>query len=591
MNFKMNRGIYSKSVARPHHTRETLKMLARYLLKYKWLLLFAFLGTVVSNLLALVGPYLSGLAIDEIIGVDNVNFSAIYKISILMGICFVGSSFLSYLISYLMIYISTNISRRMRMNLFERLMKFPISFFDTVKTGDIISRLSYDIDTVNTSLSSDVITIFSSIITMIVSLVMMLIIAPLLVLVFLVTIPLSFFMTKHFAGRARKYFRDRSIQLGDLNGFVEEYLTGLKTIKVYHQEENIIKKFTSYNLEAADASYKADYYSAPIGPGVNFINNLSLALISIFGSFLSIAELITLGNISSFILYSRKFSGPINEIANLFQDLQSSIAACERVLSLELEKIEVDTSTETLEVKEGNVTFENVTFGYLEDKTILHDITFNIKGGDTIAIVGPTGAGKTTIINLLMRFYELNSGKILVDGYNIADCNIYDVRTSYAMVLQDTWTFTGSIYENLLYGSETKTKEDVIHVCKAAHIHNFILSLPNGYDTILTEDGINISKGQKQLLTIARAMLLDRKMLILDEATSNVDTKTEKDIQNSMLKLMKNKTTFVIAHRLSTIQNADLILVVRDGDIVEMGTHQDLLDQQGYYASLYQSQY
>ncbi len=594
MNFSPGKGMVAKSANRPKNSKYTIKRLMDYLFKFKWLLVLAFILTIASNLFALVGPKLSGNAIDLMVAKDNVNFSKINYYLVLMFIFFILSSLFQYILNLIMINISQSVVKKMRKDVFDKISSLPISYFDFNQTGDIISKMSYDIDTINTSLSSDVIMMLSSIITVLVSFVMMIFIQPLLVLIFFVTIPISILMTKKMSTRNRKLFRERSAKLGELNGFVEEKLTGLKTIKAYNQEQKVIDDFEEINTKAANASYTAEYYSSSVGPLVNFMNNLSLSLISVFGAILYYKKKMTLGAISSFILYSRKFSGPINETANIITEIQSAMAAAERVFILldsTNEDINDHVEYDSIDNVIGNVEANNISFGYIPEKLVLKDVSFKADAGKMIAIVGPTGAGKTTLVNLLMRFYDLNDGVISLDNVDISKYARNNIRKNFAMVLQETWLFTGSIYENILYGSENKTKDDVIRVCKAAKIHNYIESLPEGYDTILTEEGINISKGQKQLLTIARAMMLDAKMLILDEATSNVDTKTEIEIQEAMLKLMQNKTCFVIAHRLSTIMNADLILVVKNGNVIEQGTHSELLEKAGFYNELYNSQY
>lgn len=481
----------------------------------------------------------------------------------------------------------------MRKDAFNKMMKLPISYFDSNQIGDIISRFSYDIDTVNTSLSTDLIQILTSVITIIGSLIMMIIISPLLVLVFVVTLPISLLFTRVMIKKTSKFFKMRSHNLGLLSGFNEEMITGSKTIKAYGKEEEIIEAFNKYNNDAATASYMAEYYSAYTGPGVNFVNNLSLSLICLFGAIMTKSNMLLLGDISSFVLYSKKFSGPINEIANIVTDLQSALAAAERVFELIDEQEEpLDPSdATTIDTVSGKVKFKNVYFGYNQDKLILKDISFEATPGKQIAIVGPTGSGKTTIVNLLMRFYDINSGTIYLDDINIGLIKRSNLRSSYAMVLQDTWLFEGTVYDNLIYGNSCVTQEQVKEATKAARIDTFIEALPNGYNTILSEGGTNISKGQKQLLTIARAMLLDAKMLILDEATSNVDTRTEIKIQEAMKNLMIGKTSFIIAHRLSTIRNADVILVIKDGEIVEQGSHEELIKNKGFYHELYISQF
>ena len=580
----------------PHHRQKKQYLMLRiwrYLYHYKWLLALAFALTVASNLFNLLGPMLSGLAIDAIYGPGNVDFPKVFFYAGLMVLFYGAASLLSYLLSILMIRLSQNIVRKMRQDIYDHLAVLPVKYFDRTPAGEIISRISYDVDTLNGSLANDLLQILTSLITVVGSLVMMLMIAPALVLVFAVTIPISIILTKYMTTRVRPLFRKRSAKLGELNGYVEEMISGQKTVKVYHQEENMIHRFDLKNKEAVDAYYRADYYGSMTGPSVNFINNLSLSLISVAGAILFLNGRITLGNLSSFVLYSRKFSGPINEAANILSEFQSAFSAAERIFRLLDEEPEPADAPKALSVSEvhGQVDFQHVKFGYDEGRTIIHDLTISARPGTLTAIVGPTGAGKTTIINLLMRFYDPQEGQILLDGQPIREITRESLRRSYAMVLQDSWLFSGTIAENVSYGSTSATMEDVVRVCKAAYIHDAIMQLPSGYDTVLTDEGTNLSKGQKQMLTIARAMLLDARMLILDEATSNVDTQTEQKIQAAMTKLMEGRTCFVIAHRLSTIQNADCILVVENGEVVEQGTHQELLKRNGVYAGIYRAQF
>ena len=574
--------------------KRTYRRLGHYLLKYRWLLGLAIILSISGNYLALIGPRLSGFAIDLINpGLGKVNIDGVLSLVVQMIICYVVSAMLGYALSVLMISIGRKVIYQMRKDVFNRLADMPVGYFDTHQSGDIISRISYDIETINTSLSNDLVQIFTSIITVIGSLIMMLALSPVLVLVFVVTIPLSILLTRFIVSHTRPLFRARSRKLGELNGLVEENITGQKTLKAYHQEENTIKRISVKNDEAVESYYKADYYGSTAGPSVNFINNLSLALISVFGAILYIKGLMRLGDISSFVLYSRKFSGPINEMANIIGEFQSAFSAAERVFRLLDEPLESADKPDAVELNhvEGDVKVEDVSFGYEEGKTILKHCSFHAKPGSLIAIVGPTGAGKTTLINLLMRFYDVGEGAIKVDGCKVDDATRTSLRRSYAMVLQDTWLFHGTIFDNIAYAKKGATREEVEAAAKAARIHSYIQRLHKGYDTLITDDGANISKGQKQLLTIARAMLMEAPMLILDEATSNVDTRTEIKIQQAMRALMKDKTCFVIAHRLSTIQHADLILVVKDGNIVETGTHDSLMSMQGFYRKLYDAQF
>ena len=583
-----------KKYEKPKNRKGTILRLARYMVQYKYRVLFALGLTVASNLLALMGPMLSGYAIDAIEpGVGRVDFARVFYYAALMVIFYLVSSALSYVLSVLMIHISRKVVYKMREDVFTHLMELPVGYFDTHQTGDIISRISYDIDTVNTSLANDLVQILTTLITVVGAFSMMIAISPRLVLIFAFTVPLSTFLTKLITGKTRPLFRLRSRKLGELNGFVEEMITGQKTLKAYHQEKNTIRKFDGKNEEAVEAYYRAEYYGSVVGPTVNFINNLSLTLVSVFGALLFLAGKMRIGSISSFILYSRKFSGPINEAANIMSELQSALAAAERVFNMIDEPAEMADSENAVELCQvrGDVRLENVSFGYTKEQQIIKNLNLRAPHGKLIAIVGPTGAGKTTLINLLMRFYDVQDGYIFVDNREIRDVTRTSLRKGYAMVLQDTWLFQGTVFENIAYGRQNATLEDVVEAAKAAKIHSYIMRLPQGYDTVLTDEGTNISKGQKQLLTIARAMLLDAPMLILDEAISNVDTRTERQIQQAMRKLMEHKTCFVIAHRLSTIQNADEILVVNHGEIVEQGTHGALMERQGFYYQLYQAQF
>ena len=574
--------------------RGTLLRLCKYLMRYKWGLLLAVLLTVGSNLFSLVGPELSGRAIDAIQpGKGLVQMEVVRYFAGRMALFYVASSVMDYLLNVLMIAISRRITYQMRKDIFTRLADMPVGYFDTHATGDIISRISYDTDTINASLSTDLVQIFASVITIVVSLYKMLTIQASLVLVFLVTVPLSILITRRITKKTHPLFRLRSRKLGELNGFVEEMISGQKTLKAYNQEENTLDELDDINGQAVEAYYQSEYQTAAMGPSVNFIHNLSLTLISVFGTMLYMDGKMTVGDISSFVLYSRKFSGPIREIADIFNELQSSVAAAERVFRIIDEPVEPADRADAraLASVQGRVELEHVSFGYTPERTVLKDFSLEARPGQLIAIVGPTGAGKTTLINLLMRFYDPQSGVIRVDGQEIPGLTRSSLRLAWSMVLQDTWLFYGTIAENIAYGRPGATREEIVAAARAAHIHNFITRLPQGYDTILTDDAANVSKGQKQLLTIARAMLMDSPMLILDEATSNVDTRTEMVVQQAMRELMQGKTCFVVAHRLSTVRSADRILVVREGNVVESGTHPELMARKGFYWELYQAQF
>ena len=583
------------TVARkPKDTKGTLLRMLSYMAQMKWVMLIVLILCVVSNLLGLLGPKLAGSAINEAAaGEGLVDFDRVMYYTTRMLICYLASSALTISINVIMMYVSRVIAKKMRKDVFDKLMRLPVGFFDNNQAGDIISRVSYDIDVVSTCLGTDVVAIMSSLVTVIGSFTMMVIISPQLAVISLITIPAAIIYTAKMRKVTQPKFSKRSAKYGQMNGFVEEMFSGQKSIVAYAYEQKVSENFDDINTQAADAYYDATYHGMTMGPTVNFINNMSLSLTAMFGSVLYMLHVISLGNISSFVLYSRKFSGPINEIANIMNELYSALSAAERVFDLlkQTEEVaDIEGAAELIDVR-GDVAFEGVSFGYVKDKTIIHNLNAVAEAGKLVAIVGPTGAGKTTIINLLMRFYDVDAGQILVDGQEIRSYTRESLRRAYAMVLQDTWVFRGTIFDNIAYGKENATMEEVVAAAKAARIHSFIMRLPQGYQTVISEDGGNISKGQKQLLTIARAMLYDSKMLILDEATSNVDTSTERQIQKAMRDLMKDKTCFVIAHRLSTIQNADVILVLDHGDVVEQGTHESLMASKGFYYKLYAAQW
>ena len=581
-----------RAETRRNHDR-LLRRLWRYMGRNRRLILLAVFLSASASLLSLYGPKLSGRAINAITAEGGVDFPFVLRCAGWMAACYLLSSVCSYLLQFVMIRLSRSVARQMRRDIFDNLTRLPVSYFDRRQVGDIVSTITYDVDTVNQSLASDALQILQSTITVTVSLGMMLSIAPVLVTVFAVTIPVTFLFTRWLARRVRPMFRTRSRKLGEMNGLVEELLSGQKTIRAYGQEEAAQQRFEEKNAAAVDAYTEAEANGTVTGPSVTFINNVSLALVCVFGSLLFLRGRIRLGDLSSFVQYSRKFSGPINEVANIIAELQSAFAAAERVFALiDAEPEEAD-SPDALELKEaeGDVTVDSVDFSYDKKKPIITDFDLHAPPGSLIAIVGPTGAGKTTIINLLMRFYDVDAGEIRVDGHPVRSLTRDSLRRSYAMVLQDTWLFSGTIFDNIAYGKKDATMEDVVRAAMAARIHSYIARLPEGYQTVLTDNGAGISKGQKQLLTIARAMLLDANMLILDEATSNVDTRTEQQIQAAMRELMRGKTCFVIAHRLSTIRNADRILVMRGGRVVEQGTHDELISRPSFYRELYRAQF
>ena len=580
--------------------------LLSYFGAHKGLLSLALLLTVLANGIALIGPQLSEYAIDAIELESGVDLPRVGFFCLMMLISYAVSSILSYFLSIVMITISRRIVYRMRKEVFDHLLSLPVSYFDKTQTGDIISRLSYDIDTVNVSLSNDLVQILAGSITLVGSFAMMAKICPILLPIYLITVPILVAFTCYRVKKVKPLFRQRSARLGMLNGYAEEMLSGQKTIRAYGKEDVMIRRFDSHNHEAVEAYYAADYHGSVVGPGVNFINNLSISLISMLGALLFMLsgadELVlgslvlaamTPGKLSAFILYSRKFLGPINETANIVSEIQSATSAAERIFRLLDEKCEA-ADREMPEILPessavGRFSIRNLDFAYTPEKPILKGIDLEVEAGKTVAIVGPTGSGKTTFVNLLMRFYECGEGKIFLDGIDIAKLPLDVLRRQFAMVLQDTWLFGASVAENIAYGSEGATREDVIEAAKTARIHELIERLPMGYDTVM--DDTNISKGQKQLITIARMLLVHHPILILDEATSNVDSRTETLLTEAMQAITRGRTSFIIAHRLSTVQNADVILVLKDGEIIEQGSHDELLDQKGFYASLYRSQF
>ena len=578
--------------------------LSKYVLQQWPLFIIALLLTLGSNQLSLSGPKYSGAAIDAIALESGVDFPTVWKNIGFMLICYVLSAILSYILSVVMIHLSQKIIYRMRKQVFEKLTTLPVNFFDTHHTGDIISHLSYDIDTINSTLSHDLIQVMTSIYTVVGSLIFMWNISKPMILIFALTVPASILFTRYRSKIVRPLSRKKAKKYGELNGFAEEMLTGSRTISAYGRQNVISSRFNKINGEAMDAFYKAEYSTALLYPTINFINNISLTLVAVMGGILYMFSqnkvflegslfFISLGGVAKFVQYSRKFAGPINEFSNILHEFQSAFSAAERVFAILDEKPEKEDAPDAQSFTDvsGDVELEHITFGYTEDKIVLDDVSVTAKKGQTVAIVGPTGAGKTTIINLLMRFYDQQSGRILMDGISSVDIKRTDLRLAFTMVLQDTWLFCGTIYDNIAYGREDATPEEIYAAAKAARIDKYIESLPDGYNTVLSDDGVNISKGQKQLITIARAFLSNTPILILDEATSNVDSRTEIQIQTAMNELMKNKTCFIIAHRLSTIQNADTILVVKDGAIIEQGNHEELIRKEGFYYSLYHSQF
>ena len=572
--------------------KHVLTRLGRFLRPYGLPFLLLLVLLMAGNLLSLAAPLLSGRAMDAVgIRAGGVDFPGVFRNCAGMLGCYALSSLLNYVVSSRLIRTAQAVSHDLRKAAFDHMSELPVDYFDTHPAGDLISRVCYDVDTVNATLSTDLLQLGTSVFTVAGSFLMLLILSPRLTLVFLVTVPLSAALTRFQMKRIHPLFRLRSKELGALNGFAEERMGCRRSIRTYGVEEADLRLFDARNGAASQAYYDADRASAALGPSVNFINNISLTAVSVFGALLYLGGSLSLGSLSSFVLYSRKFSGPIREAANLLAELQASAAAAERVLDLLDEEPEAADPPEALLVKhlEGDIRFDRVTFGYDPARPVLRNFTAHIPAGSLAAVVGPTGAGKTTLVSLLLRFYRPQSGTITVDGIPLDTYSRDGLRRRLALVLQDTWLFGGTIAENIAYGAPGARREQIVEAAKAARIHRFISSLPQGYDTVLT--GEVVSKGQKQLLAIARCLLTDADVVILDEATSNVDTETEGEISLAMEQLRQGRTCFVIAHRLATIRGADLILVLDQGGAAESGTHRELLAAGGVYAQLYAAQF
>lgn len=579
----------------------TVKKLWRYLSKYKIALIIVILFTIASTVFSVVGPKTLGNATTELFngviskytGGAGINFTKIGKILLFLLALYICSAIFSYIQGIIMTNISQKLAYRLRKEVSKKINKLPMKFYDNKTHGEILSVITNDIDTLSQNLNIEATQVISSVATIIGILIMMFSIDWIMTLVALLTLPLSIVIIAFIMKKSQGYFKSQQDYLADVNGEVEEMFSNQSVIRVFNAENKMISKFEYDNNKLADVAWKSNFVSGLMHPIMNFVGNLGYVVIAILGSYFAIIGRITVGNIQSFIQYTKNFTNPIAQIAQISNMLQSMVAASERVFEFLDEEEEKEKNKKFIPTNkiEGSVEFKNVKFGYNQDKIIINDFSAKVKPGQKIAIVGPTGAGKTTIVKLLMRFYDLNSGEILVDGHNINDYRKEDIRGLFGMVLQDTWLFNGTIMENIRYGRLEVTDDEVIEACKMAHVHHFIQTLPDGYNMILNEETTNISGGQKQLLTIARAILADPKILILDEATSSVDTRTEILIQKAMDKLMEGRTSFIIAHRLSTIKNADLILVMDSGDIVEQGTHEELLKKNGFYAKLYNSQF
>ena len=579
----------------------SLKKLVKYMSVYKVQMLFVAVFAVCGTVFNIVGPKILGKATTEIFnglvskvsGGSGMDFGKIGQILLITLGLYVVSALCSFIQGMIMTGISQKTTYRLRKDITEKVNRMPMDYFDTKPVGEVLSRVTNEVDTLGQSLNQSATQLITSVTTLIGVLVMMLSISPLMTVVALLILPISVGLISFVMKHSQKYFSGQQEYLGNVNGQVEEVYSGHNVIKAFNKEDDVIREFDRTNDKLYESAWKSQFFSGMMMPVMQFVGNLGYVGVAILGGFLAIKKTIEVGDIQSFIQYVRNFTQPIQQVAQVTNMLQLAAASSERVFEF-LEEKEEDQTVEhpvSVEGLHGNVQFENVHFGYNPEKIIINDFSANVKEGQKIAIVGPTGAGKTTMIKLLMRFYDVNSGSIKIDGHDVRDFNRSELREMFGMVLQDTWLFHGTIMDNIRYGKLDATEEEVIQAAKAAHVHRFVQTLPGGYQMEINEEATNISQGQKQLLTIARAILADPKILILDEATSSVDTRTEVRIQKAMDNLMKGRTSFVIAHRLSTIRDADLILVMKDGDIIEQGTHTQLLAQNGFYAELYNSQF
>ena len=591
-----------QTTEKPKNFKETTKKLIKgYLGKYKLSLIIVFIFAIGSTIFTIVGPKILGNATTEIFnglvgklsGGDGINFEKIGQILLTLLTLYVISAIFSFIQGFTMTGVSQKITYKLRKDIAEKINKLPMKYFDKKTHGEVLSIITNDVDTLSMNLNQSITQIITTICTIIGILIMMLSISWEMTLISLIILPISGIIVKNVVGKSQKYFKMQQDYLGHVNGQVEEIYSGLNIVKVFNGEEKTMKEFKKANGELYQSGWKSQFLSGLMHPIMHFISNIGYVGVAVAGGYLAINGTITVGNIQSFIQYNKQFTQPINQIAQISGMLQAMIAAAERVFEFLEQPEEKETSKGNIDIEKlrGNVEFRNVNFGYNKEKTIINNFNSKVEEGQKIAIVGPTGAGKTTIVKLLMRFYDVNSGEILIGGHNIKDFKRGELRKMFGMVLQDTWLFGGTVKDNIKYGKEDATDDEVIRAAKAAHVHHFIKTLPNGYNSMLNEESSNVSAGQKQLLTIARVILTDPKILILDEATSSIDTRTEIEIQKAMDNLMQGRTSFIIAHRLSTIKNADLILVMKKGDIVEQGTHDELLSKNGFYADLYNSQF
>ncbi|MBU3209748.1 ABC transporter ATP-binding protein/permease [Clostridium algidicarnis] len=591
-SFKRNRGM--QPVVKPKNFKETLIRLWEYFGKERKLLIVIFTLVIISSAFGLLVPYLIGKAVDALnLGKLYVDFKTLKIIAIVLISTYIMDSLITLFQGFIMAGISQRIVFGLREALFEKLQSLPLMFFDTHTHGEIMSRLSNDIENVSTTISQSTIQLMSSFINIIGAFTMMIILSPLLTVASMVTLPLVLFMTNSIAKRTKVLFKEQQVVLGKLNGHIEESISGIHVVKAFNREDKIIEEFDDLNSNLCEVGIKAQVWSGYIMPLMNVINNIGFAAVAAIGGVLAVKDLITVGIIASFISYSRQFARPLNDLASIFNTFQSAVAGAERVFETLDEKEEPRDikNAQVLSNVRGDVEFQNVTFGYNEDSYVLKDISFNVKRGENIALVGPTGAGKTTIVNLLTGFYNVSKGDILIDGKSIKKYTKDSLRKAFGIVLQDSYLFSDTIKENIRYGNLNATDEEIESAAKLANADAFISKLPKGYNTIISEGGVSLSQGEKQLVSIARAILSNPSILVLDEATSSVDTRTELKIQEALLGVMKGRTSFIIAHRLSTIKDADKIMVIDNGSIMEMGTHEELIKRKEYYYKLYDSQF
>jgi len=581
--------------------RGTMAKLVEYLGRYRWIMLLAFVFAVASTAANIAGPKILGQATTELFegvlaqlnGTGEINFEAIGSILVIVLGLYLLSAVCSYVMGWIMADVATNIAYRFRQDISEKINRMPLKYFDGTSQGEVLSRITNDVDTINQTLSQSLARIITSVVTVIGVLIMMLSISWAMTLVALLILPLSMVVVALIVRQSQKYFKQQQDYLGHVNGHVEEMYGGHIVMKAFNGEEKSVQVFDGFNDTLYDSAWISQFLSSVMMPIMMFIGNLGYVAVAVLGGWLAIRGTITVGDIQAFIQYVRSFTQPIQQLANISNVLQQTAAAAERVFEFLGEDEEIAEAVDPVKLKEvhGQVEFQGVQFGYDPAKMVINDFSACTQPGQKVAIVGPTGAGKTTMVKLLMRFYDVNDGAILVDGHDIQDLSRHDLRQMFGMVLQDTWLYNGSIMENIRYGRPEATDEEVIAAAQTAHVDHFVRTLPEGYQMEINEEANNVSQGQKQLLTIARAVLADPPMLILDEATSSVDTRTEVLIQNAMDNLMVGRTSFIIAHRLSTIRNANVILVMDEGDIVESGKHEELLAQGGFYANLYNSQF